>query len=203
MLETFHTKGLVEIGIDEVGLGAFAGPIIIATCIMPADFNHPLIKDSKKLSEKQRLEVYEVIKDVALDISIGVVNVSEINVKGSNVNKLVMKAIHNTLDNVPMSFDHILMDGNKFNQYKNVKHTCIVKGDNKYTSIAAASIVAKTFRDNYMKRVAATCDPIYELDKNVGYGTKAHREAIRALGPLGIHRTKYISNYINTPNTLF
>ncbi len=178
----------IEVGCDEAGRGPLAGPVVGAAVILPPNFSHPLLNDSKKVSEKNRIILRDYIKEQAIDYGIGLVDhemIDEINILQAS-----FLAIHRALDSLKNTFDLIAMDGNRFLAYKNKKHTCIVKGDAKYQHIAAASILAKTYRDDLMWRYHQEF-PEYGWDKNKGYPTKAHRMALEKYGPSPYHRKSF------------
>ncbi len=187
----------VEAGVDEVGRGCFAGPVVTAAVILPKDFDHPLIKDSKKLSEKQRNEAVEIIKKHALAYTVAYGSVEDID--RFNILQATFKTMHKALDGLSVRPEHIIVDGDKFNSYRSIPHTCVVKGDANYYSIAAASILAKVERDNYMSELSKEF-PVYKWSTNKGYGTADHREALLENGPTVYHRKTFISNYVNTKN---
>ena len=197
-----YMKDCIEVGIDEVGRGCFSGSVFAAAVILPKDFDNPLIKDSKKLSEKQRLQAYDIIKEHALAYSIAYSTVGEIN--SINILQATFLAMWRALDQLSPEGDlrpeHILVDGDKFKQYRDIPHTCVVKGDATYYSIAAASILAKVERDNYMSKIAKEY-PVYYWEKNKGYGTAEHRAALLENGPTPYHRMTFISNYIKHQDT--
>ena len=190
----------VEAGVDEVGRGCFSGDVVAAAVILPKDFEHPLVKDSKKLSEKQRHEACEIIKANALAYSIAYSTVEEID--SINILQATFQAMWRALDGLQIKPEHILVDGDKFKSYRGIPHTCVVKGDATYYSIAAASILAKVERDCYMTQISKEY-PFYGWDKNKGYGTLGHRQALLELGPTLYHRKTFISNYVKQPNSLF
>jgi ribonuclease HII len=187
----------VEAGVDEVGRGCFAGPVVTAAVILPKDFDHPLIKDSKKLSEKQRNEAVEIIKKYAVAYTVAYGSVEDID--RFNILQATFKTMHKALDGLSVRPEHIIVDGDKFNSYHNIPHTCVVKGDANYYSIASASILAKVERDNYMSELSKEF-PVYKWSTNKGYGTADHREALLENGPTVYHRKTFISNYVNTKN---
>lgn len=188
MLKTQHTAGLIEVGCDEAGRGCLAGPVVAAAVILPKTFNHPLLNDSKKLNESKRIQLREIIMNNAVAYGIGLVSHNEID--QINILNASFLAMHRALDLIDTEFESILVDGNRFNSYKNIKHHCIIKGDGKYQNIAAASILAKTERDLLMKKLHET-HPEYQWNKNKGYPTKKHREAIRICGPSSYHRMSF------------
>jgi ribonuclease HII len=183
----------LEAGVDEVGRGCFSGSVFAAAVILPSDFDNPLIKDSKKLSEKQRLQASEIIKSQALSYSIAYSTSSEID--SMNILQATFQAMWRAIDALNIKPEHILIDGDKFKKYPGIPHTCVVKGDATYYSIAAASILAKVERDFYMNQIAKEY-PLYGWDSNKGYGTLEHRQALLEYGPTPYHRKTFISNYV-------
>lgn len=187
-LKSWHTKGIVEVGCDEAGRGCLAGPVVAAAVILPPRFRHPLLNDSKQLTEEVRDELRLVIEKKALAWAVGFVDHKEID--RINILNASFLAMHRALDALQLPFDCILVDGNRFNSYKNHKHHCIIKGDGKYLSIAAASVLAKTHRDSYMQNLH-TEFPHYNWNSNKGYPTIAHRDGIREHGPCMYHRNSF------------
>jgi ribonuclease HII len=195
---------LVEIGVDEAGRGALAGPVTVAACIMPADFQHPLVKDSKVLSEAQKKQAYQIVKDNALAYS--VVHVDVNHIEEMNILKATLHGMNLALENVQQEkeFDFVLIDGDQFHGYKDKSYTTVVGGDNKYTSIAAASILAKVERDNLMKELNENdSNKPYGWASNKGYGTKQHITAIQEIGPTTEHRPSFISHLLTKTESLF
>lgn len=188
MLEPFLHKGLKEAGLDEVGRGCLAGPVVAAAVILPQDYSHPLLNDSKKLTEAKRLLIAEDIKEKA--IAYHVAEVSHQKIDEINILNASFLAMHRALDNLQETPEFLLVDGNRFQTYKDIPHECIIKGDGKYAPIAAASILAKVYRDQLMFRLAKDF-PQYGWDSNVGYPTKKHREAIQQFGPSSHHRLSF------------
>lgn len=186
MLQQFFDSEKIEAGVDEAGRGCYAGPVFAAAVILPKDFHHPLLNDSKKLSEKQRELLRPIIENESIAFAVASVDNDEID--QINILQASFKAMHLALDNLILIPELILVDGNRFKTYQNIKHYCIVKGDGKLACIAAASILAKTYRDDYMKKIHLDF-PQYSWDKNMGYGTAAHRKAISEHG-LCIHHRK-------------
>jgi ribonuclease HII len=197
MLKTYHALDKIEVGLDEVGRGCLAGPVVTAAVILPQDFNHELIRDSKKLTELQRNKAYDIILENAIAWSCRGGSVKQID--KYNINEATFIAMHKCLDELSIEedvkFDHILVDGNQFKSYGDVEHTCVTKGDNTYTCIAAAAIIAKVRRDEYMRKV---CDiyPEYGFSSHKGYGTQKHIQSIKEHGPIWLHRKKFIKNFI-------
>ncbi len=180
--------GRVEAGCDEAGRGCLAGPVVAAAVILPADFQNPLLNDSKQLTERQREKLRPLIETEALAWAVAFVDNREID--QINILNASILAMHRALDQLTVPFDHILVDGNRFKPYKGVKSTCIVKGDGKMMSIAAASVLAKTHRDEFMRQ-AAEQYPDYNWQKNKGYPTRDHREAIERCGTTPLHRLSF------------
>lgn len=188
MLLNAYQNELLEAGCDEAGRGCYAGPVFAAAVILPADFYHPLLNDSKKLSEKQRRELEPIIKSSAIAWSIASQTAAEID--ASNILKASIKCMHLALDQLKKRAKFIAVDGNRFYPYKKIPHQTIIKGDGKYAHIAAASILAKTTRDEYMEN-AHLKYPKYGWDKNKGYGTAIHRAAIEKHGLCFEHRKSF------------
>ena len=187
MLARYSTEKNV-IGIDEAGRGPLAGPVVAAAVLLPADFSHPLLNDSKKMSEKHRDELRPIIEKEAIEWSAGVVEPKEID--EMNILNASFAAMHRCLDQFKSKLDLLLIDGNRFIPYGDIPYQCIVKGDGKYLSIAAASVLAKTHRDEIMFRLHNEY-PIYQWDKNKGYPTRKHREAIKNFGLSPYHRQSF------------
>lgn len=197
-LKPYMIQGICEAGIDEVGRGCLAGPVVAAAVILPEDFDFEIVKDSKQLSEKKRKEAFDIIKEHALSIGIGWQTAGDVD--QYNVLQATYNAMHKAIDGLETDDEikHLLIDGDKFNGYKNIKHTCVVKGDATYYSIAAASIIAKVTRDEWMKVKAKEC-PFYGWETNAGYGTKKHREAIVEHGTTSYHRMTFLGNILPKP----
>jgi ribonuclease HII len=188
MLQSSYTPDLLEAGCDEAGRGCLAGPVVAAAVILPKNFSHPLLTDSKLLSLEQRNHLKEEIKAVALSYAIAEVDnqkIDEINILNAS-----FLAMHRAVERLSQKPALLLIDGNRFNPYPFVPHQCIVKGDSKYFSIAAASVLAKTHRDELMRRLAEKY-PHYGWHTNVGYPTVAHRAAIIKYGPTDWHRRSF------------
>ena len=179
---------LIEAGCDEAGRGCLAGSVYAAAVILPKDYDNPLLNDSKKLTEKRRKVLRDQIVRDAVAWAVGVVTPEEID--KINILNASFLAMHRALDQLTIRPEAVIVDGNRFNPYHDLPYTTIVKGDGKYQSIAAASILAKTFRDEYMDSLANEY-PYYDWQKNKGYPTKAHREGIRDHGPSPYHRMSY------------
>lgn len=188
MLKSYLHKGVVEAGCDEAGRGCLAGAVYAATVILPPDFKDERLNDSKQLTEKQRYALREVIEREAVAWAIGIVSPEEID--QINILNASFLAMHRAVDQLKVRPEHLLIDGNRFNPYPDVPHTTIVKGDGKYLPIAAASILAKTYRDDYMNRLD-TEYPAYDWKHNKGYPTKKHREAIAFHGTTPYHRMSF------------
>jgi ribonuclease HII len=188
MLEPFLNKKNIEAGVDEAGRGCYAGPVFAAAVILPIDFYHPLLNDSKKLSEKQRDILRPIIEKESMAYAVASVSNDEIDV--INILQASFKAMHKAITNLKTAPTHLLIDGNRFKVYEKIPHTCIIKGDGKYASIAAASILAKTYRDDFMNSIHLEFAH-YSWDKNKGYGTLAHRDAIKLHGLCTHHRKSY------------
>ena len=196
MLATHYYEGKIEAGCDEAGRGCLAGSVYAAAVILPDGYENPLLNDSKQLTEKRRYELREQIERDAVAWAVGIVTPEEID-KINILNASIM-AMHRALDQLKVRPEAIIVDGNRFKPYRsvvdgspvNIPHTTIVKGDGKYMAIAAASILAKTYRDDYMNQLAEEY-PQYDWQKNKGYPTKKHREAIRQYGTTPYHRMSY------------
>ena len=187
LLPCLHEE-LVEAGCDEAGRGALAGPVFAAAVILPKGFAHPMLDDSKKLTAKQRDRLRGIIEQEAVAWAVASLSAAEID--RLNILRASITAMHNAISQLSTTPSFLLIDGNRFYNYRDIPHQCIVKGDGKYASIAAASILAKTHRDEYMKSIAAQY-PQYGWDKNMAYPTAAHREAIRKFGTTPYHRMSY------------
>jgi ribonuclease HII len=188
MLQSFYDKKLTEAGCDEAGRGCFAGPVFAAAVILPKNFKHELLNDSKKLSEKDRYYLRPVIEKSAIAFAVASVNNEEID--SINILKASLKAMHLAIDQLKKVPQLLLIDGNRFIKYKKIPHQCIIKGDGIYASIAAASILAKTYRDDYMLQLHKQF-PNYNWQNNKGYGTAIHRKAIEEFGITPYHRKSF------------
>ena len=188
MLKNNYYKGKVEAGCDEAGRGCLAGSVYAAAVILPEDYQNELLNDSKQLTEKKRYELREIIERDAVAWAVGIVTPEEID-KVNILNASIL-AMHRALDQLKVRPEAIIVDGNRFKPYQKLPHTTIVKGDGKYLSIAAASILAKTYRDDYMNQLAEEY-PQYDWHSNKGYPTKKHREAIKQFGITPYHRKSY------------
>ncbi len=188
MLDAYYKKGVIEAGCDEAGRGCLAGPVFAAAVILPSDYQNEILNDSKQLTEKKRYQLREVIEREALAWAVGIVDNHEID--QINILNASILAMHRALDQLKLRPQNIIVDGNRWKPYKDVPATTIVKGDGKYLSIAAASILAKTYRDDFMLRIHEEF-PQYHWDKNKGYPAKVHREAIRQFGTTPYHRMSF------------
>jgi ribonuclease HII len=188
MLAPYLNAGVIEAGCDEAGRGCLAGPVYAAAVILPPDFQNDLLNDSKKLTERQRYALRPVIESSALAWAVGVVDNREID--QINILKASILAMHRALDQLKVRPEALLIDGNRFSPYRDLPYTTIVKGDGKMMSIAAASILAKTYRDDYMCRIDAE-HPEYHWRVNKGYPTADHRAAIAAHGTTPYHRLSF------------
>lgn len=188
MLESFYIKNTIEAGCDEAGRGCLSGPVVAAAVILPKDFSNDILNDSKQLSEKKRYELRPIIEQEALAWGVGIVDHKEID--EINILNASFLAMHRALDQLLLRPEAILVDGNRFNAYEEIDHHCIVKGDAKYFSIAAASVLAKTYRDDIMAKLDEEY-PLYDWKGNKGYPTKKHRAAIKAHGPTPHHRMTF------------
>ncbi|GAB3420390.1 ribonuclease HII [Niabella aquatica] len=187
-LPSFYMPDTVDAGCDEAGRGCFAGPVFAAAVILPAGFYHPLLNDSKQVNAATRDILRTYIESAALAYSVAMVDVAEIDT--INILKASQKAMHLALDGLQVRPQFISVDGNYFIPYKEVRHQCIIKGDAKYAHIAAASILAKTYRDDYMRQLHAVF-PRYNWHSNKGYGTPEHRSAIETYGICEHHRKSF------------
>lgn len=188
MLLPYLHKELIEAGCDEAGRGCLAGAVYAASVILPADYKNELLNDSKKLTENQRYKLREVIERDALAWAVGIVLPEEID--KINILNASFLAMHRAIDRLVLRPQHLLIDGNRFNRYPDIPHTTVVKGDGKYLSIAAASVLAKTYRDDYMNRLHEEY-PMYDWKDNKGYPTKKHRDAIHRYGVTPYHRMSF------------
>ena len=198
MLPSFYQEKLVEAGCDEAGRGCYAGPVFAAAVILPKHFKHPLLNDSKQVGEKQRMVLREVIESNAIAWSVANVDVEEID--SINILKASFKAMHKAIGQLKVNPAFLLIDGNRFITYPSIPHICIVKGDGKYASIAAASILAKTHRDAYMEKLHHQF-PQYGWNRNKGYGTLEHRIGIENNGLCIHHRKSFniVPSQLNIP----
>lgn len=183
-----YGSGLLEAGVDEVGRGCLAGPVVASAVILPSDFKHPLLNDSKKISAKNRELLKVVIEKEA--IAFAVAEISHTRIDEINILNASFEAMHKAIKNLKQTPELLLVDGNRFTAFPNINHHCIIKGDGKYASIAAASILAKVYRDDLMCRLSEKF-PLYQWQNNMGYPTKAHREAIQEIGICKWHRKSF------------
>jgi ribonuclease HII len=188
MLLSYFQDKLIEAGTDEAGRGCYAGPVFAAAVILPKDFYHPLLNDSKQLKEKERDLLRPIIEKESMAFAVAAVDNNEID--KINILQASYKAMHLALDKLAATPQLLVVDGNRFKPYKKIPHECIVKGDGKYASIAAASILAKTYRDEFMKQ-AHEKFPEYGWNNNKGYGTLQHRKAIEEFGLCSYHRVSF------------
>lgn len=188
MLKPFHTEGIVEAGCDEAGRGCLAGPVYAAAVILPPDFFNPLLDDSKKLNARTRDMLREVVEREALSFAVGVADIEEID--QINILNASILAMHRAVEKLSPVPGFLLVDGNRFKACGEIPHSCIIKGDGIYASIAAASILAKTYRDEYMESLHLKY-PGYAWDRNKGYPTREHRKAILKYGPNEYHRRSF------------
>ena len=188
MLLSNYSSYLLEAGTDEAGRGCLAGPVVAAAVILPAEFSHPLLNDSKQLSEKKRQLLRPIIEKQA--VAFAVAFIDEKKVDEINILQASILSMHQAIDGLEVRPEFIIVDGNKFKPYPNISHQTIVKGDSKYFSIAAASVLAKTYRDDFMEKIHKEF-PEYNWKKNKGYPTLEHREAIRKTGVSKYHRKTF------------
>jgi len=179
---------LLESGTDEAGRGCLAGPVTAAAVILPKNFSHPLLDDSKKLSDKQRYALRPIIEKEALAFSVAHCSIEEI--EELNILHASIKAMHKAIESLKLTPEFIAVDGNRFHAFKDIPHQCVIKGDGKYQNIAAASILAKTYRDDLMLALHEEF-PHYAWDRNKGYPTKMHREGIKTTGVSPHHRKSF------------
>ena len=188
MLASHYYEGKIEAGCDEAGRGCLAGSVYAAAVILPENYQNELLNDSKQLTEKRRYQLREIIQHDAVAWAVGIVTPEEID--KINILNASILAMHRALDQLKVRPEAVIVDGNRFKKYQDLPHTTIVKGDGKYLSIAAASILAKTYRDDYMNQLAKEY-PQYDWLSNKGYPTKKHRDAIRQYGITPYHRKSY------------
>ena len=188
MLASNYYEGKIEAGCDEAGRGCLAGSVYAAAVILPENYQNELLNDSKQLSEKKRYQLREIIERDAMAWAVGIVTPEEID--KINILNASILAMHRALDQLKVRPEAVIVDGNRFKKYNDLPHTTIVKGDGKYLAIAAASILAKTYRDDYMNELAKEY-PQYDWLSNKGYPTKNHREAIKQFGITPYHRKSY------------
>lgn len=188
MLARYKYKSKIEAGCDEAGRGCIAGPVFASAVILPKDFHHPLLDDSKKLTQKTREELRPIIEKEAISWAVAKVNPKEID--QINILNASFKAMHNAISKLKTPPELLLVDGNRFNSYGQINHECIIKGDGIYMSIAAASVLAKTYRDDFMRSFDSRY-PYYYWKNNKGYPTVAHRNAVIEHGPCIHHRQSF------------
>lgn len=188
MLKSYYQSKVLEAGCDEVGRGCIAGPVVAASVIFPNDYFNESIKDSKTIRPKKRIEIEKEIKKHAISWSIGEIGVVQIDEE--NILNASFSAMHLALHKLEVRPEFIIVDGNRFRKYENIDHECIIKGDSKYLSIAAASILAKNYRDELMKKFSLKYTQ-YDWDKNFGYPTKSHRDGIKKYGVTDLHRKSF------------
>jgi len=188
MLLSFFQTNHIEAGLDEAGRGCYAGPVFAAAVILPAHFHHPLLNDSKQLKEPQRDILRPIIEKESIAFAVASIDNDEIDV--INILQASYKAMHHSIEQLTTKPGLLLIDGNRFKAYANIRHECIIKGDGKYTSIAAASILAKTYRDEYMQKLHKEF-PQYGWNQNKAYGTALHRAAIEKFGICKYHRKSF------------
>lgn len=188
MLRSYYTEHLIEAGCDEAGRGSYAGPVFAAAVVLPKTFSHPLLNDSKKVRTSDRLVLRGIIEKEA--ISFAVAMIDHIEIDSINILRASFKAMHRAIGGLNVIPDLLLIDGNRFSEYKNINYKCIIKGDGIFASIAAASILAKTYRDDFMSILHLEF-PEYNWEKNKGYGTLEHRRAIDVNGLSVYHRKSY------------
>lgn len=188
MLKSYLDKLLIEAGCDEAGRGCLAGPVYASAVVLPKTYKNKWLDDSKKLSDKDRYELRPEIEAKAMAWAIG--SVDNLEIDRINILKASFLAMHRAIDKLKIKPELLLIDGNRFTPYKKINHQCIIKGDSKYLNIAAASILAKTYRDDYMKEQALRY-PQYNWEQNMAYPTKKHREAIKEFGTTPLHRMTF------------
>ena len=188
MLKSCYQSKVLEAGCDEVGRGCIAGPVVAASVIFPNDYSNESIKDSKIISSKKRILIEKEIKSSAIAWSVSEIDNKRIDKE--NILNASISAMHAALENLRVIPEYIIVDGNKFKKYKDIEHRCIIKGDSKYLSIAAASIIAKNYRDKLMKKLSEKHNQ-YDWHKNFGYPTKSHRDAIKKFGITELHRKSF------------
>jgi len=192
MLQAYFQDSLVEAGCDEAGRGCLAGPVYAAAVILPRDFHHPLLNDSKQLTEEQRYELRPVIESNAL--SFAVASLCNREIDKINILRASFKSMHLAIKKLSVQPQLLLIDGNRFTPYRKIPHKCVIQGDGIYASIAAASVLAKTYRDDHMKELHHKF-PLYNWARNKGYATKEHQEALDQHGPTKFHRNSFRLSY--------
>jgi ribonuclease HII len=188
MLKPFYDKLLIEAGVDEAGRGCLAGPVVAAAVILPKNFRNKILNDSKQLSKKQRDKLRIIIEKKAIAWAVGEVDNEEID--KINILNASFAAMHIAISKLSVIPEHLLIDGNRFKSYSNIPHKCIIQGDATYMNIAAASVLAKTYRDEIMEKFAAQY-PVYGWHTNMGYATEFHRDAIKVNGLTPLHRMSF------------
>jgi len=192
MLQAYFQEELIEAGCDEAGRGCLAGPVFAAAVILPKDFYHPLLNDSKQLNEEQRYELRPFIEQHAISYAVASLNNKQID--RINILKASFKSMHLAIQQLSVQPQLLLIDGNRFTPYKRIPHKCIIQGDGIYASIAAASILAKTYRDDFMKQLHEEF-PQYNWAQNKGYATREHQLALEQYGPCKFHRKSFRLDY--------
>ena len=192
MLQAYFQEELIEAGCDEAGRGCLAGPVFAAAVILPKDFFHPVLNDSKQLTEEQRYELRPYIEQHAICYAVASLNNKQID--NYNILRASFKSMHLAIKQLKVQPQLLLIDGNRFARYKKIPHKCIIQGDGIYASIAAASILAKTYRDDFMKELHKKF-PKYNWAQNKGYATKEHQEALDQHGPCKFHRQSFRLSY--------
>jgi ribonuclease HII len=188
MLKSFYSKNKIEAGCDEAGRGCLAGPVFAAAVILPKNFKNELLDDSKKINERNRYILKEIIEQEAIAWAVGIVD--NIEIDKINILNASFLAMHRAINKLKKTPEFLLIDGNRFTPYKSIEHLCIVKGDGKYAPIAAASILAKTYRDDFMKKLALEF-PQYHWNQNKAYPTKTHKSSIKEFGVCKYHRKSF------------
>jgi ribonuclease HII len=195
MLSPKYSNFALECGTDEVGRGCLSGPVVAAAVILPEGFHHPKLRDSKKMSNKAKEEVYEYVVQSA--VSYGIAQVSVDYIEQHNILNASIQAMHEAIRLLHVKPEFLLVDGNQFHEFQGVPHECFVKGDDRFASIAAASVLAKVSRDRLMKKLSEKY-PGYGWETNAGYGTKAHIDAIKSMGATPWHRPSFLRGIITT-----
>lgn len=188
VLQNFLNQGIVEAGCDEAGRGPLAGPVYAAAVILPPDFHHPYLNDSKKMTERERNLLRPIIEKEAIAFAVEAVSAEEID--SLNILRASITGMHRAVARLSTVPEFLLIDGNKFIPYPGIPHQCVIKGDGKFTSIAAASVLAKTYRDEQMRKLAQDY-PQYGWERNMGYPTREHIEAIKKFGFTPYHRKSF------------
>jgi ribonuclease HII len=196
LLQAYYQDELIEAGCDEAGRGCLAGPVFAAAVILPKDFYHPLLNDSKQVLEKDRYELRPVIEKEA--VAFAVASLDNKQIDKLNILRASFKSMHLAVKKLSLKPQLLLIDGNRFTPFRGIPHKCIIQGDGLYASIAAASILAKTYRDDYMTALHKKF-PKYNWAQNKGYATREHQEALDQYGPTKFHRTTFRLSYIDQP----